>query len=186
VTKPTGAPRGRPPKQGPKRPAHRPVGSTEGFFKAPDRYLLAYYGALRVLGQSPTEASTFVAAAKDPERWSLNPDELHAVNSARKRKGKGQLIPEGAIILSPPAFTTLEGRASTIRKKFNRAQTNPVAAHWLKIMVQAIAVPRALDGERMPLPEVLFALGAEVEAYVKGIDRSSPGNAPVQVAKSAT
>jgi hypothetical protein len=171
MTKPTGRPRGRPPKHGPTRPAHRPVGSTEDFFKGPDRYLLAYYGALRLLGRSPMEASTIVAAAKDAERWTLNPDELRTVNSARKRKGKEELIPEGATILSPPAHTTLEGRASTIRKKFNRAQTNPVAAHWLKIVAQAIAIPRALDEERMPLPQIIFALGAEVEAYVMGIDR---------------
>jgi hypothetical protein len=173
MTKPTGRPRGRPLKpKGQKRPAHRPTGSVIDFFKDPDRYLIAYYAALRLLGRSAMQAASSVAVARGAELWVLSDDERRKVNGNGKRRRKGwSQICEGALILSPPAHTSIEGRASAIRKKFSRAQGNPAAAHWLKIMAQAIAVTRALDGERMPAPPVLFGLGAEIETYVKEIER---------------
>jgi hypothetical protein len=169
VTPPTGRPRGRPPKNiisAPRIRKKKPEERTKYFFNDPDRFALALFGSLLIRGREPWQASLIVAYGKTPRIWCLTDAEREGVNRERRRQGKKHMLSSGGAILSPLPHTTPEGRASTIRKKFQRCQRDPVAAHWLKLMAESFAMA-SVRREQGLFAHVINVLGPQLEIYVQ-------------------
>ncbi len=188
MTKPSGKPRGRPPKQGPKlpaRPANRPP---LDFWRDPEnRHLLAYYKALVLRGRTHRQALILVATAKkalkEPSRITLElltPEEFQDENE--KRKGKTDIV-EGRRIRWKPltgreglwdrTHTTTDGVASGIRKQLRLAERDPAVADWLRIMADQFAIldgmPSMTDAWLERLEQIVRVTSPELEAHLKRV-----------------
>jgi hypothetical protein len=185
VTEPTGKQKGRPPKAGPRRPAHRP---SLNFWRDPDRHLSAYYMALVRRGRSHRRALILVALAKKAMKERsritlevLTPEEFRTENE--RRKGKTAIIEgrrlrwkpiESHMLLRDRTHMTTDGVASGIRKKLRLAQRDPAVADWLSAMANQFAIldampasPAAAWFER--LEQIVRVTGPELEAHLKGV-----------------
>jgi hypothetical protein len=136
VTKPTGKPRGRPPKHrlvAAPRPAHRPK---KTLYDDPDRMHLAVIVAFVHSGMSEKQASEKVALSQrvelvdvtDVSELGLTPRQIAALKPRQRTR------PIVEVAVRKGSTTSIRNHARALAMKLNRYHKDPAARLWLKAM----------------------------------------------------
>jgi hypothetical protein len=133
----------------------RPPGAPrKKFADDPERYAVARADALMALGVSENDALKTAAA------WLVGKPVAGENVGPRRKRGRGA-IPAGRLV-SYEDRDVIEGKAVTLRKKRDRAKSDPEAAAWLVAMSRShvLALSAIRDPERCA--EIIMELAAMV------------------------